>query len=114
MAVSSKPRGMVTMLFALFVFLQATAAIGHGAHHSHAVHRSTDAHLKESRDVLEARANNIAITGVVGSNTVLSPRLEIRDLQKNADQWNLYLLGMERFKAKAKTDRMSYYQVVGM
>lgn len=104
------------MLFALFVFLQATAAIGHGAHHSHshAVHRSTDAHHEEARDVLETRASNIAITGVVGSNTVLSPRLEIRDLQKNADQWNLYLLGMERFKAKDKTDRMSYYQVVGM
>jgi len=107
---------MVTMLFALFVFLQTTAAIGHGAHHSHshAVHRSTEGHVEEAGHVLEARANNIAITGVVGSNTVLSPRLEIRDLQKNADQWNLYLLGMERFKAKAKTDRMSYYQIVGM
>jgi tyrosinase len=117
MAVNSRPRGMITMLFALFVFLQATAAIGHGAHHAHAAHRSDEsmnAHLEETRNILEARANNIAITGVVGSNTVLSPRLEIRDLQKNADQWNLYLLGMERFKAKAKTDRMSYYQIAGM
>lgn len=116
MAVNSRPRGLVTMLFAFLVLLQTTAAIGHGAHHSHAAHRSTeamDAHLQETRDILEARANNIAITGVVGSNTVLSPRLEIRDLQKNADQWNLYLLGMERFKAKAKTDRMSYYQIAG-
>lgn len=114
MAAHSKPRGMVTMLFALFLFLQATVAISHHAHHAHRSTHAMEAHLEETRSILEERANNVAIVGVVGSNTVLAPRLEIRDLQKNADQWNLYLLGMERFKAKAKTDRLSYYQIAGV
>ncbi|KAF2705592.1 Di-copper centre-containing protein [Pleomassaria siparia CBS 279.74] len=114
MAAHSKPRSMVTMLFALFLFLQATTAISHASGHKHPAHRSQEGHVEESRNILEGRANNIAIVGVVGSNTVLSPRLEIRDLQKNADQWNLYLLGMERFKAKDKTDSLSYYQVAGI
>ena len=117
MAAHSKPRGMASMLFALFLLLHVTAAsISHRSRHAHA-HQSShpmEGHIMEARHMLEERANNIAITGVAGPGTVLSPRLEIRDLQKNADQWNLYLLGMERFKAKPKTDRLSYYQIAGI
>jgi tyrosinase len=117
MAGFSKPRGVLPMLFALILFLQVTIAVQHG-HHQH-MHRNPEAvdvaameaHIEETRSLLQERANNVAIVGVTGT---VAPRLEIRDLKKNADQWNLYLLGMERFKAKAKTDRLSYYQVVGV
>ena len=130
MANFSKPANMTTVLFAFFAILQFTVALQHGSHHNHARH-SQDAILKrqidEIADSLVARQNNgyTAITGVCSTNAnsdgscndngrVSAPRLEIRTLKQNADQWNLYLLGMERFQAKDKNDRLSYYQVVGV
>ena len=130
MANFSKPQNMTTMLFAFFAFLQFTVALQHGTHHQHA-RRSTDAIIKaqidEIADSLVARQSSgfTAITGVCSTRTdsdgvcnsegrVSAPRLEIRQLKQNADQWNLYLLGMERFMAKDKNDMLSYYQVVGV
>ncbi|KAF3005084.1 hypothetical protein E8E13_009759 [Curvularia kusanoi] len=130
MASFSKPQSMTTMLFAFFAFLQFTVALQHGAHHNHARH-SQDAILKrqidEIADSLVARQSDgyVSITGVCSTNAnsdgtcnsdgrVSAPRLEIRQLKQNADQWNLYLLGMERFMAKDKNDVLSYYQVVGV
>ncbi|ORX97281.1 common central domain of tyrosinase-domain-containing protein [Clohesyomyces aquaticus] len=112
MAGFSKPRSVLSTLFTVFLFLQVTLAVQHAAHHH--VHRDAKAlesHFEETKRALEERANNIAIVGVTGT---VSPRLEIRDLKKNADQWNLYILGMERFMAKDKNDRLSYYQVAGV
>ena len=130
MANFSKPQNMTAMLFAFIAFLQFTVALQHGAHHNHARH-SQDAVLKrqidEIADSLVARQSSgyTAITGVCSTSAgsdgvcdsngrVSAPRLEIRQLKQNADQWNLYLLGMERFMAKDKSDKLSYYQVVGV
>lgn len=126
MAGFSKPQSIMTMLFALFVLLQATVAI-HGAHHQHQHPRSVheiEARLEEARSELEKRDNNVAITGVCSSGTNSKgvcnsgrksfPRQEIRTLQQNSELWNLYLLGMERFKAKDKSDRLSYYAIAGV
>ncbi|KAI9050620.1 hypothetical protein LZ554_005779 [Drepanopeziza brunnea f. sp. 'monogermtubi'] len=41
-------------------------------------------------------------------------RLEIRQLQKNAKQWNLYLLGLEAFKNLDETKDLSYYGIAGI
>ncbi|KUJ14577.1 tyrosinase precursor [Mollisia scopiformis] len=41
-------------------------------------------------------------------------RIEIRDLQKNADQWNLYLLGLDAFKSLDETSDLSYYGIAGI
>jgi tyrosinase len=41
-------------------------------------------------------------------------RLEIRQLQQNADQWNLYLLGLDAFKKIDETSDLSYYGVCGI
>jgi tyrosinase len=131
MANFSKPQSMVTMLFALFALLQVTVASQHGAHH-HA-HRNVvqsseiKSHIDEVNEALAKRQNSqlIATSGVCSTGTVRSgacnsngrqssPRLEIRTLQRNADQWNLYLLGMERFQGKSKDDVLSYYQVAGV
>lgn len=51
------------------------------------------------------------VTGVLGGG--LAPRLEIRELQKNADQWNLYLLALLRFQEVDQDDQFSYYQIAG-
>lgn len=43
-------------------------------------------------------------------------RLEVRDMIKNQpNQWNLYLLGLERFqKSVAENNPLSYFQIAGM
>lgn len=61
--------------------------------------------------ILEKRAF-YAITGLKSSGT--HPRLEIRQLQKNTAQWNLYLLALNRFKGMSQSDKLSYYQVAGI
>jgi tyrosinase len=129
MANFSKPQSMITMLFGLFALLQLTVAAQHGSHH-HA-HRHADdvikAQIDEAAQALAKRDIGpfVAISGVCGSRTVWwgdcdsngrqsYPRLEIRQLRNNADQWNLYLLGMERFMAKSQSDKLSYYQIAGV
>ncbi|OCK82998.1 Di-copper centre-containing protein [Lepidopterella palustris CBS 459.81] len=44
----------------------------------------------------------------------LLPRLEIRQLEQNADQWNVYLLGLNRFQQMTQSDKLSYYQIAGI
>ena len=130
MANFSKPTSMMTMLVTLLSVLQFTVAFQHGTHHhahpARAADAAIEAHMEEISSELEKRQSTgfTAITGVCSSGTAsngqcnsgrtASPRLEIRDLKKNADQWNLYILGMERFQAKDKNDRLSYYQVSGV
>jgi tyrosinase len=130
MANFSKPQSVTTMLFAFLAFLQFTAAIQHGTHHQHARHSADDivaAQLDDITGELSRRQQQPGFTAITGvcegetdnagvcsSGRTSAPRLEIRDLQQNEDQWNLYLLGMERFKAKDKNDKLSYYAVVGV
>jgi tyrosinase len=54
----------------------------------------------------------LGVAGLGGSS--LHPRLEIRELEKNADQWNIYLLGLRRLQSVDQGDKLSYYQVAGM
>jgi len=51
------------------------------------------------------------VTGITGLG--VQPRLEIRELQQNEDQWNLYLLGLARFQAVNESEKLSYYQIAG-
>lgn len=41
-------------------------------------------------------------------------RLEIRQLQQNADQWNLYLLALDRLQNVNQTEQLSWYQISGI
>ncbi|KAF2196129.1 Di-copper centre-containing protein [Delitschia confertaspora ATCC 74209] len=109
--------GLLPTLLAVFVLVHAAVASLHGVHHAHHVHHvqrspnALEAKFEETKQLLEKRASYIKITGVTGT---VQPRLEIRDLKKNADQWNLFLLGMQRFMAKPKSDPLSFYQVTGV
>ena len=60
----------------------------------------------------DKRASYLAITGLASSGT--NPRLEIRQLQKNIPQWNLYLLALNQFKGMSQADKSSYYQIAGI
>ncbi|KAL9057798.1 MAG: hypothetical protein Q9162_002139 [Coniocarpon cinnabarinum] len=55
----------------------------------------------------------LAITGATNSQDV-QPRLEIRQLQQNADAWNLFLLAMRDFKGMNQNPDDSYYSISGI
>ncbi|KAK5114494.1 hypothetical protein LTR62_002429 [Meristemomyces frigidus] len=42
------------------------------------------------------------------------PRLEIRQLEKDVAQFNIYLLGLARFQATDQSEKLSYYQIAGI
>ena len=52
-----------------------------------------------------------AITGATGG---VHPRLEIRELQKNGEMWNLFLLALSEFEGLNQNDIDSYYQIAGI
>ncbi|ORX94962.1 hypothetical protein BCR34DRAFT_525763 [Clohesyomyces aquaticus] len=52
-----------------------------------------------------------AITGATGG---VYPRLEIRELEKTGEMWNLYLLAMISFQGTNQDDIASYYQIAGI
>lgn len=54
----------------------------------------------------------LAVTGFQGSG--IQPRLEIRDLQSNGDQFNMYLLALQRMQQLDQDDFLSYFQLSGM
>jgi tyrosinase len=54
----------------------------------------------------------LSVVGVQG--TGVQPRLEIRDLEKDTELWNMYLLALSRFQAMDQREKVSYYQIAGM
>jgi len=57
------------------------------------------------------------ITGVQsgrGSDGSVPLRLELRQLQQNTDQWNLYLLALDRLQNVNQTELLSWYQISGI
>jgi hypothetical protein len=67
---------------------------------------------------LEARqSGTFAITGIQNSTGDGSVpfRQEIRQLQANADQWNLYLLALDRLQTvPGQGDLLSHYSISGV
>jgi tyrosinase len=52
-----------------------------------------------------------AITGATGG---VHPRLEVRELEKTGEMWNLYLLAMRDFQAIDQNAIDSWYQIAGI
>jgi hypothetical protein len=67
--------------------------------------------LNRRQSSVNASSGFTVITGIQGTGT--QPRLEIRQLEKNPDQWNIFLLGMARFMRSNQSEKLSYYQVAG-
>jgi len=97
---------------AVLSVVQSTLATSVSNLMSHQVEELAD--LQHSERLLDQRQSNSPFTVVAGiTNTSPQQRLEIRQLQKNTDQWNIYLLGLTRFMATNETDKMSYYKIAG-
>ncbi|KAK8205900.1 hypothetical protein HDK77DRAFT_379302 [Phyllosticta capitalensis] len=61
------------------------------------------------------QANNGGSYAIVGPDSGSTEvRLEIRDLQRDTQQWNLYLLGLQKFQAMDQNDKLSWYEVMGI
>ncbi|KAF2734243.1 Di-copper centre-containing protein [Polyplosphaeria fusca] len=56
--------------------------------------------------------NPWSVVGVQG--TGVWARQELRELEKDGDAWNLFLLAMARFQAMDQEDRRSYFQLSGI
>ena len=53
-----------------------------------------------------------AVTGIQGSG--VQTRLEIRTLANNPDQFNIYLLALQKMQTDDQSDFLSYFQISGM
>ncbi len=63
-------------------------------------------------DIRRRQLPTVAITGIKLAGVF--PRLEIRQLEADEDQWNLFLLAMRHFQQTDQTDITSYYQIAGI
>lgn len=62
---------------------------------------------------LRRRQNpTVSVTGITAFG--VQPRLEIRQLEQNTDQWNIFLLGLARFQQTDQSNLTSYYQIAGI
>ncbi|KAF2005946.1 Di-copper centre-containing protein [Amniculicola lignicola CBS 123094] len=59
----------------------------------------------------QAPGSYYSITGAKGG---VHPRLEIRELQKTGEMWNLFLLALTEFEAMDQSEIDSYYQIAGI
>ena len=59
----------------------------------------------------QAPGSYYAITGATGG---VQTRLEIRELEKTGDLWNLFLLAMTDFQKMDQNQIDSWYQIAGM
>lgn len=80
------------VLVALSLFSSVTAHTG-----------TTHTHAK--------RQNSATTTGAGGTT---QPRLEIRQLQQDADAWNLFILAMQAFQNSNHNDVLSWYSIAGI
>ena len=65
----------------------------------------------ENAHTLEKRA----FLPVVGpGGTAVRPRLEVRELKTNANQWTLYLLAMRQLQSRTQATKNSFYQIAGI
>ncbi|KAF2690320.1 Di-copper centre-containing protein [Lentithecium fluviatile CBS 122367] len=53
-----------------------------------------------------------SVVGVQG--TGVQPRLELRELEKDTEMWNIFLQAFARFQAMDQSDKVSYFQVAGI
>ncbi|KAH7390588.1 hypothetical protein BKA66DRAFT_580691 [Pyrenochaeta sp. MPI-SDFR-AT-0127] len=81
--------------------------------HNHRGHVGSDNAIPIRRQAITSPVH--AVLGVRGLGVdTTHPRLEIRELEHNKDQLNLYLLGLQRFQSTNQEDKLSYYQVAGI
>lgn len=99
-------------LLVLGVFCASTEAKIVRAHRRHAVTNVPTLYRRQTPGTDTDVYPVLGVTGL-GVNTT-APRLEIRELERNADLFNVYLLGLQRWQNTSQDDKFSYFQVAGM
>jgi tyrosinase len=104
--------GAVRLLVAvvlLCLFPADSTAIGyHGKVHARTPMKTLSRRQNTTEDI-------VPVLGLPGLGvTTTYPRLEIRELQRRPDEFNVYLLGLRRFHNTSQDDKMSYFQIAGM
>lgn len=82
-----------------------------GAHASPLLRHEIEEIAEAPQSLHRRQGSFTPVTGI--QEFGVQPRLEIRQLEANTDQWNLYLLGLARFQAVNQTDKLSWYQIAG-
>lgn len=101
------PSSLVVRLCFCFWVLCAEGSRTHGIGYASLYHRRAGESSRKS--------SSLAITGVQPNSTGPVPqRLEIRRLQQDPYQGNLYLLGLDRFQNMNQSMQSSYYQIAGI
>jgi hypothetical protein len=94
-------------MFARVLWLLASIVLSYSYVHSTAVPISNGPRQTTSPSIYPVR-------GIRGLGfRAIHPRLEIRELERNKDQLNVYLLGLQRLQNVAQDDKLSYYQIAG-
>ena len=92
----------------LFLVSLANAAADQPAPplHQHQVDELRE--LRKGANLLGRRQNsNTNFTIVQGvQDTSPQPRLEMRELEKNADQWNIFMLGLNRWMKTSESEKV--------
>jgi tyrosinase len=102
------------LAFVTFSNLASAAALSPLLKHQIEEIASHNDHAEQWLTRRQSSANSSGYTVVTGiQGTGVQPRLEIRQLEKNADQWNVFLLGLNRFMRSNQSEKLSYYQVAG-
>lgn len=81
-----------------------------------AITKIASAYPAEALPALQRRQSSnggfIETSGIIGGE--LGYRKEIHTLQEDEDEWNMYLLGLSRFKDVDGRDPMSFYQIAAI
>jgi hypothetical protein len=109
---------LLLLAFVALLHLAAPAAVPLLNHQIEEITRRDDAvhplNRRQNTNSSGQNTNSSGFTIVTGiQNISPQPRLEIRQLEKNVNQWNIYLLGMRRFMRTNQTEKLSYYQIAG-
>ena len=113
------PLSYMSLVFSLLIHSLLASILPHevrNLRHSHIV-EDIAAPIEEVHYSTRRQMATFAITGVQsgrGGNGSVPLRLEIRQLQQNADQWNLYLLALDRLHNVNQNDLLSWYQISGI
>lgn len=78
----------------------------------HGVDQLVDQEGEDRPHLLKRQNPTVAITGIKSYG--IQPRLEIRQLEAQSDQWNIFLLGLDRFQQTDQNNLTSYYQIAGI
>ncbi|KAF2840484.1 Di-copper centre-containing protein [Patellaria atrata CBS 101060] len=116
----SKPAVGLSWLFTILLITQSVIASA-GFHDAPAeVHDAIKREVEARQADLDAEHENLfgkrqsGFKAVTGVRSGIYPRLEIRELERNADQLTLYTLALQRMMERPNSDKFSYYQIAGI